>query len=550
MRALQYLIRTLQVLWIGLGHLAAIQKDRVLKRAGISGPEHLRIALEQMSGSFLKFGQILSLQVDVLPREYCDTLLDLLDRVPPFPSEPVKQVFVEELGRPPEALYLHFDYQPLASASIGQVHRATLRDGTLAAVKVQRPGIQQIFMRDAALLRLFVKAVFFLRIRSLYFMRDPVREFNEWIQDELDYRREAAYADMLGKNARETPTESVPRIHWSLTTSRILTMDFLPGYSVLEYLRIRTTHDPRRLSELSQIGFDPARFVSNVITNFVSDAFHFGVFHADLHPANLLILKDNVVGYVDFGIVGTLTSEARRKAIQLTLAYVGGKTEDIYTSFLDICTVTPDADLAAFRQELERRSRSWYKEPPIGGIPRFGKSLTLAMIDLLAMVRNYGVLPNREMIKYIRSLFLTDGLVSRLAPGLDLGPQLVKLCEDYIAGETKGKVFSRKATLTLLADISGWLQSGPGALLRALDLLERRQLRLRTHLIERHDRRSRLRTRAILAAIIWCALFASAALNWRTFFQQNLSTPGYLAAGFLLGWTFWILRLLRRLARD
>jgi ubiquinone biosynthesis protein len=318
----------------------------------------------------------------------------------------------------------------------------------------------------------------------------------------------------------------------------------------MEYLRIRATHDEKRLAELSGLGFNPALFVSNVITNFVSDAFRFGLFHADLHPANLLILKGNVVGYVDFGIVGTLTTEARRKAIQLTLAYTSGKTEDIYSSFMDICTVTPDANLASFRLELERRSRGWYKEPSIGGVPRFGRSLTVAMIDLLTMCRSYGILPNREMIKYIRSLFLTDGLVSRLAPGLDLGPQLVKLCEEYISGQTQGRIFSRDATLTLLADVSGWLQTGPASMLRALDLLERRQLRLRTHLLPRHDSRSSTRTRAILAAIIWGAVFTFSALNWQRLFQRNLSTPAYITVGFLLGWTLLIIYFLRRLARS
>lgn len=546
----QYVVRAIQVLGIGLRHLAAILIERILQRPGMGGPERLRSAIQEMSGSFLKFGQILSLQVDALPREYCDALLDLLDRVPTCSPRQVKEVFLQELGRPPEELYRTFNYEPIASASIGQVHRALLLDGTPVAVKVQRPGIQEVFMRDAMLLRVFVKMAFFLKIRSLYFMRDPVKEFNDWIADELDYRREAAYADLLGKNAEQAPSERVPRIHWRLTTSRILTMDFLEGYSVMEYLRIRATQDEKRLAELSGLGFNPALFVSNVITNFVSDAFRFGVFHADLHPANLLILKDNVVGYVDFGIVGTLTSEARRKAIQLTLAYVGGKTEDIYSSFMDICTVTPDAELDAFRTELERRSRGWYKEPAIGGVPRFGRSLTVAMIDLLTMCRSYGILPNREMIKYIRSLFLTDGLVARLAPGLDLGPELVKLCEDYITGQTQDKVFSRNAALPLLADVASWLHTGPASMLRALDLLERRQLRLRTHLIARHDSRGGFRTRAILAAIIWGAIFASATLNWQRLFQPKLTGPGYLIAGFMLGWTAVILYLLRRLARG
>ncbi|MFZ0429757.1 MAG: AarF/UbiB family protein, partial [Acidobacteriota bacterium] len=379
----------------------------------------MRLALEQMSGSFLKFGQILSLQVDTLPREYCDALLDLLDRVPPFGPDLVRGVFREEFGRLPEEIYAEFDYTPIAAASIGQVHRAVLKDGTRVAVKVQRPGIRDVFTRDAVLLNAFVRIVFLLRMESLYFMRDPVREFNEWIQDELDYRIEADYARMLERNAVETPSEKVPHICLELTTERVLTMDFLEGQSVREYLRNRDRGALDELRDLRRLRFDPAVFVSNVIRNFVSDALRFGVFHADLHPANLLILADNQVGYVDFGIVGRLTPEARRKIIQMTLGYVRGENDEIFSSFMAVSEITPHADLDGFRKELEKLSRRWYREPPVAGRPQFGRSLTVLMIDLLTLCRSFGVLPRREMIKYIRSLFLADGLVSRLAPGLD-----------------------------------------------------------------------------------------------------------------------------------
>lgn len=543
-------MRVVQVGWIGVGQVTGLYWNRLLKRPGPAGPERLRVAFEKMSGSFLKFGQILSLQVDVIPRAYCDALLDLLDRVPPFPPQGVRQVFLEELGRPPEDLYREFDYRPFASASIGQVHKAVLEDSTEAAVKVQRPGVQQLFARDAVLLNAFVKVAFFLKIRSLYFMRDPVREFNEWIVDELDYRREATYADLLGKNALQTRSEKIPKIYWDLTTSRVLTMDFLHGYSVLEYLRIRERKDDQKLAELKELGFDPAVFVSNVITNFVSDALRFGIFHADLHPANLLILKGNRVGYVDFGIVGTLTPEARRKVIDLTLAYVQGRTADIYDSFMDISTLSEDPDLPGFRRELERRSRTWYREPAIGGIPRFGKSLTLAMIDLLTLCRSYGVLPNREMIRYIRSLFLADGLVTRLAPGLDFGDQLKELGEAYIAEEARGKVLSTDAALTLLADFSGWLQTGPGTMLRALERLERRQVRLQTRLTRRDPGQGALRTRTVMVALVWLAVVVTTGLSWPSVASAAFSFPGYVLIGFLAIWTSWLIYLLARLKRG
>ncbi|HYK89950.1 MAG TPA: AarF/UbiB family protein [Acidobacteriota bacterium] len=542
----QLIQRAFQVTWICLRHLSVIAVERMLGRSGIAGPERLRLLLEDLSGSFLKFGQILSLQVDALPRAYCDALLNLLDRVPPFAADQVRQIFMGDMGKPPESLYKEFDYTTLASASIGQVHKAVLPDSTVVAVKVQRPGIREIFRRDTLLLNAFVRIVFLLRIKSMYFMRDPVREFNDWILDELDYRREASYAEVLGRNSIETPSEKVPRIHWQFTSERILTLDFLEGYSVMEYLRLVESGNRQRLAELENIGFVPSRFVSNVINNFLSDAFKFGVFHADLHPANLLIMKNNVVGYVDFGIVGSMTPEARRKQIQLSLAYVRGKTEEIYNAFLNVCTITEGADLPGFRRELERRSRFWYREPAIGGVTHFSRSLTIAMIDLLTLCRFYGLLVDREMIKYIRSLFLADGLVSRLAPGLDLAPQIRKLCEDFITREAQGKMLSRGAALTFLVDISGWLLAGPGRMLNALELLERRQLRFQTRSERRPGHQEGLRIQALFAGLVWM-LVALVVFNARQGMPFGSSVFEYIAFGFWGAWTLWTAYLLKRL---
>lgn len=547
MAFLAYLTRALQVAWIAFRHLSGVSLD-YLRKQGPDGPVRLRLALEEISGSFLKFGQILSLQVDTLPRPYCDALLDLLDRVPPFSEPEVRQVFREELGALPEELYKEFKYIPIAAASIGQVHEAWLKDGTRVAVKVQRPGIREVFTRDSVLLNVFVRIVFLLRIRTLYFMRDPAREFNEWLQDELDYRTEAAYARLLERNSRDTPTEKVPSIHWDLSTARVLTMDFLEGESVREYLRIREQDDRSRLKRLDEIGFDPAVFVSNVIRNFVSDALRFGSFHADLHPANLLILPNNQVGYVDFGIVGHLTPEARRKIIQMTLGYVRGQNDEIFASFMAVSTVTPHADLPGFRRALEQLSRRWYREPAIAGIPHFGRSLTILMIDLLSMCRNYGVLPRREMIKYIRSLFLADGLVSRLAPGLDYGPHLQKLCEEYVMEEAQRKAMSNRAMLPVLADMAGWMQTGPGSLLRALDMMERRELPVRVNVTGGAGGESAGR-QAFWVGMAWLVSVVAAGLNLDQIAARPFALASLTAMGFFGVWTSWLAVVLWKLTR-
>jgi ubiquinone biosynthesis protein len=516
----------------------------------VDGPSLLRETFERLSGSFLKFGQILALQIDTLPREYCDALLSLLDRVPPISQEEVDSVFIDELGESARTILPEFDYRPIASASIGQVHRARMEDGTLVAVKVQRPGIRAAFDRDLSLLTLMVRGILFFRIRSLYFMLDPVRELRTWTRDELDYRSEAAYCMVLRENATHTPTERIPQVFWDLTTRRILTMEFLEGPSVADYLRMQQQSDYAGIEALRQRGFVPAQFSANIISNFLSDAFQFGVFHADLHPANLLILPNNVVGYVDFGIVATLTNEARRKQIELTMAYASGSPEAIYRQFLNICTVRSDSDLAGMRSEIANLAKEWYREPPIAGSVRFRVSITRTMMDLLAVCRHHGVVVDREVIKYIRSTILADGLIARLEPGFDMARILRTVVEKHAIEESYSKIFSTAGALSMLSDLVVWLESTPRDFLRALSMLERRQLRMRTTLSVSTHQNSPEHTRLTHVTAIWALSILSLAGGGLPSFRVS-PFLAVLDTAFVTLWSLWLVRLLFRLrTRD
>jgi ubiquinone biosynthesis protein len=520
---------------------------RRLRRAPLEGPKLLRELCERLSGSFLKFGQILSLQIDSLPRAYCDELLALLDRVPAFPREHVDSVFLQEFKKLPSDLYAEFEYVPVASASIGQVHRAVLPDGAKVAVKVQRPGIRRKFVRDLQLMEWMVKFILFFRVRRGYFLRDAVRELSTWTLDELDYRREASYCELLRDNAVQTPTERVPRVHWDLTTARVLTMDYLEGPSVAEYLRMVDKKDQAGLAALAAQGFVPAQFSTNVISNFLSDAFRFGVFHADLHPANLLILPGNVVGYVDFGIVAILTAEARHKQIELTRAYSSGDAESIYQGFLNICMVGEEADLPGLRRRIQALTRSWYHEPSISGHVQFRVNFTQTMTDMLSICQHYGVLVDREMIKYIRSVVLADGLVSRLAPEVDLAQILRRVVEDYVAEEGRRRFFSRASALELLTEAALWLEAGPREFLYALRRFERGELRIHTGTASVRDPNGLLRTRAISTAAVWAVVVVGLAFEG---VPAMRASPMFavLAVVFAALLTLRLLRLLHRMA--
>jgi ubiquinone biosynthesis protein len=352
----------------------------------------------------------------------------------------------------------------------------------------------------------------------------------------------------VGRNAADSTTERIPKVFWQLTTSRVLTMEFLEGPTVSTYLRLVENNDHAALANLKSIGFDPGVFCGNVITNFLRDAFRFGVFHADLHPANLLILPNNVVGYVDFGIVAKLTQEARHKQIELTLAYSAGDPEAIYRQFLNICTVTPDADLEGMRRRIAQMARSWYVEPAVHGKPRFRVSVTITMMDLLTAARNYGALVDGEMVKYIRSTVLVDGVVSRLAPALDLAQALRNVVEEYLFEQARKKVLSSAGLIAMLTDMAIWMKTGPSSMVRAVELFERRQTNLKTFSRPEPNEDRPLRVRICAGAAVWALTVVYLSLGGASVTLRDSPFWTIIVRVFVTSWTVWLLLLLRRLA--
>ena len=408
--------------------------------AGLSPAKRFRRLFEDLGGSFIKFGQMLALQPDILEREYCDELFDLLDRIAPFPFSHVEQVFREELGRSTAELFESFDPEPLATASIGQVHVASLA-GQKVAVKVQRPSVDVEFDGDIRLMILAMGAVRRLHITPVYWLLEPVGEFVAWTREELDYRREARYAERLRLNAVGNPFERVPSIFWELTTRRTLVMEFMPGITVLEYLRATTAGDSAAVDRIRAYGLEPDAFARHIVDNFLGDAFRHGVFHADLHPANLLLQPGNVVAYVDFGITGVLSQYSRRHLVGMTLAYTRADVEGLTDTFFKLTRSDADSDPKLFRSLMNEVSEEWYGGEGADAI--FRKNFTLVMLDMLAVCRKARIWPERDMVKYIRSAVAADGLITRLAPGFNVGRYLEAECQRLVASEMRRDALSR-----------------------------------------------------------------------------------------------------------
>src|SRR5690606_7910204 len=278
----------------------------------------LRLALESLGPIFVKFGQVLSTRRDLIPLDVAIELALLQDRVPPFPSDKAAAMIEEALGASPHTLFKHFETDPVASASIAQVHFAVLHDGREVAVKVLRPGMQDIIEKDLALMRVLAALVARLlpdgrRLKP----REVVAEFNNYLHDELDLIREASNCSQLRRNFAEETGRShllmVPEVMWDYCATNVFTMERMGGIQVSQIERLRDA------------GVDIKRLARSGVEIFFTQVFSDGFFHADMHPGNIYVSDDpKTLGrYIalDFGIVGTLSEFDKNYLAQNFLAF-------------------------------------------------------------------------------------------------------------------------------------------------------------------------------------------------------------------------------------
>jgi predicted unusual protein kinase regulating ubiquinone biosynthesis (AarF/ABC1/UbiB family) len=483
---------------------------RRLPPGDLSGPERVRTLIEDLGGTFVKFGQMLALQPDILSLEYCDALLKLLDRVEPFPYQDVDRVVREELGRSPEEVFDRFERRPIATASIGQVHVA-YRGQRKLAVKIQRPAVETEFAGDIRLMSVGMTLIRRLRLKPLFWLLEPMSEFVGWTREELDYRYEARYLEQLRRNAADNLCEEVPAAVAELCTRRILTVEFLDGLTVLDFLRAQAAGDALAAARLAAWGFDANRFARHMIDNFLGDAFRHGIFHADLHPANLMILRNNTVGYIDFGITGVLSRYARRSLMALTLAYTRGDLESMGTAFQRVSVPGDRFDRGAFRAGLERLGEEWYE----GKERRLRKNFTLMMLDMLRLSRQTDIWPEREVVKYIRSSIAIDGLITRFAPRFDIGAYLAEACDRYLQADLQESLASYDGLFTAALAGGHLVRDGASRLAAVLDRIADGDLVLAERPADARDADAALRGRVVRLACLVLAAAASIAIAGR-----------------------------------
>lgn len=287
------------------------------KTAEAPQAEELADDLEKLGPTFIKLGQLLSTRGDLLPEPYLEALSRLQDQIEPFPYEEVEQIVSSELGGRISKLFMEFDTQPLAAASLAQVHRATMRDSRQVVVKVQRPGVREIIVEDLEALAQvadFIDA--HTEVGRRYEFGNMLGDLRRSLRRELDFQREADNLRRLRKSLREYEKIVIPEPVEDYTTSRVLTMEFIAGKKI-------TDVSPLRLMELDSRGLGEEIFRAYLKQILVD-----GFFHADPHPGNVLLTDDDQIGLLDLGMVGHISVSFREKLLRLLLANSEGRGEE------------------------------------------------------------------------------------------------------------------------------------------------------------------------------------------------------------------------------
>ena len=367
-----------------------------------TAPQRFRMVLEDLGPTFIKFGQMLSTRADLLPERYLEELRKLTEHVPPFPTAEARRLIEEELGRPVEELFAEFAAEPVASGSIGQVYHATLHTGELVVVKVRRPGIEQLVLADLDLLEF--GAPLADRVEEFKPLRLPLilDEFRRSVLREMDFTTEASFTAKIGEHLADMPYARVPRVYWELTTSGVLVLERLIGPSL------------NARAELARMPVDRPLLARRLAEIFLHQFFKTGLFHADPHGGNILVLEGNVIGLVDFGMCGRLSTELRRH-LSTSLIALSRRDLDIITDvYLEIGVLSEDTNIEQLKSDLQDALDKYY------GIPIKRLDMRRSFHDAMRLARAHGVLLPRDFVLLSKS-FVTMVMMTRdLDPEFDI----------------------------------------------------------------------------------------------------------------------------------
>jgi len=392
---------------VGGGQLAAPRAER------------LRLALEALGPIFVKFGQVLSTRRDLLPPDIADELAKLQDQVPPFPSEDALAELQRVYGKPVDEVFASFEREPVASASVAQVHFAVLREedgGHEVAVKILRPGMTPIIENDIGLLKIGAALLEKLwsdgrRLKP----REVVAEFEKYLHDELDLMREAANCSLLHRNFKDSPLLLVPVVYWDWCDHSVMVMERMHGTPI------------GQIDVLREKGVDLKALSRNGVEIFFTQVFRDGFFHADMHPGNIFVTPDGKYVALDFGIVGTLTDNDKHYLAQNFLAFFKRDYKRVAVAHVESGWAPADTRIDEFEASIRAVCEPFF-DRPLKEI-----SLGRVLLRLFQTSRRFNVDVQPQLVLLQKTLLNIEGLGRQLDPDLDLWETALPFLERWMS---------------------------------------------------------------------------------------------------------------------
>jgi len=389
------------------------RRDTVERRAA-----RLRAELERAGGTFVKLGQQAAMRIDLLPWAYCVELSKMLDRMPPFPVEHALNAIERELHRPWQEIFEVFDPVPVGSASIACIYQATLKDGSKVVVKVRRPGIAELFLADLQVLDWVSKLAEFLTIVRPGFTRNLRSELRETLLEELDFRREGRFQDTFRRNARKSGRSffTAPHVYFEFSGDEILVQEFVSGLWLWEVISIVEQKDPAGRALLRDLNIDPALVARRILWAAFWSMDENVFFHADPHPANILIRPNNEVTFVDFGSCGSFNNQQRMALEQMILGMKNQDVESMTRALLNLLEPMPPVDVPALvKQAQEEYMRVLHTfNTPAEYTQYWERTSARQWVVMIRLARKFNVPLNLHTLRMIRATLLYDSIVLRL----------------------------------------------------------------------------------------------------------------------------------------
>lgn len=430
------------------------------EKVHVSEPARIRMVFEELGTTYIKLGQLLSMRQDLIPKEYATELSKLQDEVPPFEYNDVKRIIEEEFGASIEDLFDSFETKPLAAASIGQVHRAKLKNGYDVVVKVQRPGIKEVIESDLEIMYSIAGfAEEHIPELRLYRPLEIVDELSRSIHAEMDYTQEGRNTDHFAINFRNNTEIFIPKIYWSHTSSRVLTLQYIEGVK------------SSCLDILDERGFDRSKISLTIGDAFMKQVFEDGFFHADLHPGNMLIKDDGKIALIDFGLVGHLSTDTRNMLIDELIAITKGDIDFFVETLQDMGYLGDNADIRSLKTDVEYFRTKYYGRPL--------KDLDTKVIieELTGILRKHQVQIPSNLALLGRALLTVEGFGRMMDPNFNIS----ELGESYGKKIVKQRLSPQNLAQNTYSRILDWsrvFKKAPTKISHILDVAEKGYIKL------------------------------------------------------------------------